>query len=332
MPQLILADKSDLFRRSISAVLQNEGYEVLPAETGQKVFQLVHATKPAAIILDSETPDPSGLETLLLLKRNPQFRRLPVILITRDTTSPQLLNTIRSVTDAIMFKPVDVNTLLRNLAAVVVPAPGVNQPVELAFGAVRLVARVRFVDQYGTLYLDKEAQRMRDGSIGRAYGVAPLGSMGTLSFETDRAQRVFQRVLLDEENEAGLAVYPAGDPGSSDPPEVLRVPVNYRGRYLVPGSVVKAALISQLHGQGVLLAGLDEEPRFNSPIQATVISSVVGTEMGVTLQGKVASTRTGATGLYEAEVLLTEPPGSAYVNLLAEASSGRPFRHVGQAG
>jgi len=328
MPQLILADKSDLFRRSISAVLQNDGYEVVPADTGQKVLQIMHSLKPAAIILDTETPDPSGLETLLLLKRNPQFRRVPVILVARDTTPPQLLNTIKAVADAIMFKPLDLNALLKNLARLIVPVPAVNQPVEVTFGTTRLVARVRFVDQYGTLYLDKEAQRLANGGIGRAVGIAPLGSMGTLTFEGENGQRVFQRILLDEENETALAVYPAGDPGSLDPPEVLRLPVNYRGRYLVPGSVVKAAVVSQLHGQGAVLAGLDEEPRFNSPIQMTVLTSTIGAEVGVTVNGKVTSTRTGVTGLFEAEVVLTEPPGAAYVNLLAEAASGRPVRQV----
>lgn len=329
MSQLILADKSDFFRRSISAVLQNDGYEVVPADTGQKVLQLMHSMKPAAIILDTETPDPSGLETLLLLKRNPQFRRVPVILVARDTTPPQLLNTIRAVADAIMFKPLDLNALLKNLAGLVVPVPGVNQPVEVTFGATRLVARVRFVDQYGTLYLDKEAQRLANGGIGRTVGVAPLGSMGTLVFERDKGQRVFQRILLDEENEVGLAVYPAGDPAAVDPPSVLRVPVNYPGRYLVPGSVVKSAVVSQLHGQGAVLAGLDEEPRFNSPIQMTVLSATIGADVSVTVNGKVTSTRTGSTGAYEAEVVLTEPPGAAFVNLLAEAASGRPFRNAG---
>ncbi|MEB3283731.1 MAG: response regulator [Candidatus Sericytochromatia bacterium] len=329
MSQLILADKSDLFRRSISAVLQNDGHEVVTADTGQKVLQLMHSLKPAAIILDSETPDPSGLETLLLLKRNPQFRRVPVILLVRDTTPPQLLNTIKAVADAVMFKPLDLNALLKNLATLVIPVPAVNQPVEITFGATRLVGRVRFVDQYGTLYFDKEAQRLPNGGIGRTMGIAPLGSIGTLGFENDGGQRVFQRVLLDEENETGLAVYPAGDPGVADPPEILRVPVNYQGRYLVPGSVVKAAVVAQIHGQGAVLSGLDEEPRFNSPIQMTVLTSSIGAEVGVTVNGKVTSTRTSNAGLFEAEVILTEPPGAAYVNLLAEASSGRPFRHAG---
>ncbi|MEB3221230.1 MAG: response regulator [Candidatus Sericytochromatia bacterium] len=329
MPQLILGDKSDLFRRSISAVLQNEGYEVVPAESGQKVLQLVHTTRPVAIILDAETPEPSGLETLLLLKRNPQFRRIPVILVTRDTTAPHVVNTFRAVADAIMFKPIDVNVLLKNLAGVVRPAPSVSQPIEASFGVTRIVARLRFIDQYGTLYLDKEPQRLRDGTIGRLFGLAPVGSMGTISFDLDRGARVFQRVLLDEENEAGLAVFPAGDPGTSDPPDVLRIPVNYQGRYLVPGSVVKSAMVSQLHGQGVLLAGLDEEPRFNTPIQTTVLSPAVGVDVGITFQGKVTATRAVPSGRFEAEVLLTEPPGSAYVSLLAEASAGRPFRSVG---
>lgn len=339
MPQLILADKSDLFRRSISSVLQREGYEVMMAETGQRVLSLVQQLKPTAIILDTETPDPSGLETLLLLKRDPALRRLPVILVSRDSAPTAVSNAFKVGAEGFMLKPIDVNQLLKTLSSLQVPLPQLNEPVQITFGAAKLTGKLRFIDQFGTIYLDKElseieqeAKKVWDPNAGEGgpAGVAPPGSIGTIAFETEKGPTVYQRVLLAEENDQGIAVYPAGDPAPADPPSILRVPVNYKGRYLIPGSFMKLTEVVQVHGEGVVIAGLAEEPRYNSPIQMTVYPPSGGQDGGITLHGKITSTRTGAaSGQYEADVALTEAPGAGFVSLLAEAITGKPFRAGG---
>ncbi len=337
MPQLILADKSDLFRRSISSVLQREGYEVSMAETGQKVLMLLQQMKPTAIILDTETPDPSGLETLLLLKRDPALRRLPVILVSRDSAPTAVSNAFKVGAEGFMLKPIDVNQLLKTLNSLQVPLPQLNEPIQIAFGQAKLTGKLRFIDQYGTIYLDKElseieqeGKKVWDPNAGDApVGIAPPGSIGTITFDSEKGRTVYQRVLLAEENDQGLAVYPAGDPAPADPPGVLRVPVNYKGRYLIPGSFMKLTEVVQVHGEGVVLSGLAEEPRFNSPIQMTVYPPSGGQDGGITLHGKITSTRPGAAGHYEADVSLTEAPGAGFVSLIAEAITGKPFRAGG---
>lgn len=339
MPQLILADKSDLFRRSISSVLQREGYEVLMAESGQKVLTLVQQMKPTAIILDTETPDPSGLETLLLLKRDPALRRLPVILVSRDSAPTVVSNAFKVGAEGFMLKPIDVNQLLKTLSSLQVPLPKLNEPIQIAFGEASITGKLRFIDQYGTIYLDKElseieqeGQKVWDPNAGEGPppGIAAAGSIGTISFDTEKGQAVYQRVLLAEENDQGLAVYPAGDPAPATSPEVLRIPVNYKGRYLIPGSFMKLTEVVLVHGEGVVLSGLAEEPRFNSPIQMTVYPPSGGQDGGITLHGKITSTRAGtAQGQFEADVSLTEAPGAGFVSLIAEAITGRPFRAGG---
>ena len=335
--QLILADKSDLFRRSISSVLQREGYEVTTAESGQKVLMLVQQMKPTAIILDTETPDPSGLETLLLLKRDPALRRLPVILVSRDSAPTAVSNAFKVGAEGFMLKPIDVNQLLKTLYSLQVPLPRLNEPVQVDFGAKKLTGKLRFIDQFGTIYLDKElteieqeGQKVWDPTDGEGKGLAAPGSLGTISFETEKGQAVFQRVLLADENDQGLAVYPAGDPAAAEAASVLRIPVNYKGRYLIPGSFMKLTEVVQVHGEGVVLSGLAEEPRFNSPIQMTVYPPSGGQDGGITLHGKITSTRAGNTsGQFEADVSLTEAPGAGFVSLIAEAITGKPFRAGG---
>lgn len=307
------------------------------AETGQKVLMLVQQMKPTAIILDTETPDPSGLETLLLLKRDPALRRLPVILVSRDSAPTAVSNAFKVGAEGFMLKPIDVNQLLKTLNSLQVPLPQLNEPVQIMFGAARLTGKLRFIDQYGTIYLDKELSEIEqqgkqvwDPNAGEApAGIAPAGSIGTIAFDTDKGQTVYQRVLLADENDQGLAVYPAGDPAPAEQPGILRIPVNYKGRYLLPGSFMKLTEVVQVHGEGVVLAGLAEEPKFNSPIQMTVYPPSGGQEGGITLHGKITSARAGTTGQFEVDVALTEAPGAGYVSLLAEAITGKPFRAGG---
>src|SRR5688572_10550302 len=104
MPQLILADKSDLFRRSISAMLRGEGYEVIAADAGAKVLNLVLQGKPEAVILDTEVEGPSGLETLRLLKGDPKLKRLPVIVVSRDSAPTAVSSAFKIGAEGFLLK------------------------------------------------------------------------------------------------------------------------------------------------------------------------------------------------------------------------------------
>lgn len=334
MPHVILADKSDLFRRSITSVLQREGYEVTTADTGYKVIHLCQDKTPAAVILDTETPDPSGLETLLLMKKDPKLRRLPVIVVSRDSAPSAVSNAFKVGAESFMLKPIDLNVLLKALTGLQVPVPQLAGELRAVFGHHVVNGTLRFIDQYGMIYIDRthtdveqQAQQVWDprSEEERAAMGLGIGESGTLGFELNGTQ-YHQRVLLSEQNEQGLAVYPVGDPSQSETPEMLRVPVNYKARYLVPGSFMKLADVALVHGQGLHMHGLVEEPRFNSQVQVTLYpQSTGGSDGGIPLKGKITSSRPGNAG-YEIEVQLTEAPGLPYVNLLAELIGGRPAR------
>jgi CheY-like chemotaxis protein len=332
MPQLILADKSDLFRRSITSVLQREGYEVLAAETGQRVLSLCQANTPDAVILDTETPDPSGLETLLLMKKDPKLRRLPVIVVSRDSAPSAVSNAFKVGAESFMLKPIDLNALIKALDSFKVPVPELNAEVRVVFGSRVFNGTLRFLDQYGMVYLDKvqnelevAASQVWDPRTEEEKANSPnaIGLVGVMQFEAGD-KKYHQRVMLSEENEQGVAVYPVGEPSQSETPEVLRVPVSYKARYMVQGSFMKLADVALLSGQALHLHGLQEEPRFNSAVQVTLYPQSGGAEGGIPLKGKITSAKPLGDAGYEIEVQLTEPPGLQYVNLMAELIGGRP--------
>jgi CheY-like chemotaxis protein len=338
VPQLILADKSELFRRTLSSVLQRDGYEVVQAETGQRVLTLATQLRPFAIIMDIEVESPSGIETLLLLKREPALRRLPIILVSRESVRSSVGSALKVGVESFLLKPVDLNVLTRTLKGLQVPLPQVGAPVSLFFGETQSVAQVRFIDQYGTVYLDRGEcdESVMDDQVRKMLSVeeqsllynevAPVGSYGVITFPTNGAMEASQTVLLQEENAQGIAVFPVGDPVVGGEPDVLRVPVNYKCRFMVSGGFMKLANVVSLHGKGLLLSGITEEPRFNSLVDITLYPGEFGANGGIPLKGRLTGYRMMSAQTYEANVEFVSPLGLGFVNLIAELIAGRPVR------
>lgn len=316
MPQIIIADKSDLFRRSLTSVLSREGYEVTTAETGGRALALAQESRPAIIILDVDVAEPSGLETLVRLKGDPALRRLPVVMVSKDTTPVAVSNAFKLGAEGFLVKPVDLNALIKTLSQLHAPSPELNSEVSVAAGEAKLVGKLRFIDQYGQIYLDK--------AEGAPTALGAVGSLATLSYEVGK-ETFLQHALLAEENEQGVALFPAGQAVSSGAPELFKLPVALKGRYLLPGAFVKLADIAQVTAESLLLKGVQGEPRFNSTIQVTLFPFATGApNAGVTVQGKVGTFHTHPNGLTDIDVQLSEPGGAAYVDLLAELIANRP--------
>jgi threonine synthase len=79
---LVIDDQADdilLIRRMLEA---QRNYRVIEADGGQTGIDMVHQCKPNLIILDLMMPEVDGFAVLEALKREPDTRDIPVIVIT----------------------------------------------------------------------------------------------------------------------------------------------------------------------------------------------------------------------------------------------------------
>ena len=79
---LVIDDQADdilLIRRILEA---QHSYRVIEASGGQAGIDLVHQRKPDVVILDLMMPEVDGFTVLEMLKREPNTRNIPVIVIT----------------------------------------------------------------------------------------------------------------------------------------------------------------------------------------------------------------------------------------------------------
>ena len=78
---LIIGDEAQV-RNAVRLLLMEEGYEVTEADYGQVGCSKALWEKPDLILLDLMMPVMDGFEVLRKLKRNPETRPIPVIILT----------------------------------------------------------------------------------------------------------------------------------------------------------------------------------------------------------------------------------------------------------
>ena len=82
MTKVLVIEDEQVVRQLVGRLLTTEGYEVIEAPYGQAGYQIAVSDKPDIILLDLMMPVMDGFQVLNKLKRNPQTRPIPVIILT----------------------------------------------------------------------------------------------------------------------------------------------------------------------------------------------------------------------------------------------------------
>jgi CheY-like chemotaxis protein len=108
---VLVVDDDRSMRESLSELLEVEGYCVLEAENGQKALDVLEKTPhtPCVILLDLAMPVMDGREFLKLRAEDPVLRHVPVVVVSGNGASAELLDGI----NAYLLKPVKVDHLIK---------------------------------------------------------------------------------------------------------------------------------------------------------------------------------------------------------------------------
>jgi twitching motility two-component system response regulator PilG len=79
--RVLVIDDSNTIRRSAEIFLRQGGYEVLLAEDGFDALSKVNDHNPDLIFCDILMPRLDGYQTCAIIKRNPRFSAVPVIML-----------------------------------------------------------------------------------------------------------------------------------------------------------------------------------------------------------------------------------------------------------
>lgn len=79
--KILLAEDDKYICRAYKDGLERAGFQVLVAFDGVEAMQKVRSEKPDLILLDLIMPIKNGFEMLEELKKDPAFKRIPVIIL-----------------------------------------------------------------------------------------------------------------------------------------------------------------------------------------------------------------------------------------------------------
>jgi len=101
---------------ALSSVLERRGMTVLTASTGREAIATLESTPEIAIVLmDVMMPEMDGNETMQHIRRNSEFRRLPIIALTAKAMKGDREKCLEAGASEYLAKPVNTDQLLSAL-------------------------------------------------------------------------------------------------------------------------------------------------------------------------------------------------------------------------
>ncbi len=95
----------------VQRVLEIEGFEVIPAETGKEGVAKAVQNLPDIVITDINLPDIDGYEVTDILKNDKKTAHIPVIAMTANVMKKDREHVFKAGCDGYISKPIDVDEL-----------------------------------------------------------------------------------------------------------------------------------------------------------------------------------------------------------------------------
>ncbi|MGB8637322.1 MAG: response regulator, partial [Pseudolabrys sp.] len=111
---LVDDDARNIF--ALSSVLERRGMRVLTATTGKEAIKLIESDPHIAIVLmDIMMPEMDGYQTMEQIRKNPKFRRLPIVALTAKAMKGDREKCLDAGASDYLAKPVNTEQLLSAL-------------------------------------------------------------------------------------------------------------------------------------------------------------------------------------------------------------------------
>jgi CheY-like chemotaxis protein/class 3 adenylate cyclase len=103
--RVLVVDDSPAQRHYVADCLARQGFEVVTAENGKVALGKAQAVRPALVVSDYEMPVMTGFELVHALRRDPELRQIPVIMLTARDSRRDMAQMRAAGASAYLVKP-----------------------------------------------------------------------------------------------------------------------------------------------------------------------------------------------------------------------------------
>ncbi|GAB2670443.1 response regulator [Paenibacillus thermoaerophilus] len=115
--RILLAEDHEINRIVAVELLQSQGYEVQVAENGRRALEMLVAEPDRwdLVLMDLHMPEMDGYEATGIIRRMPEFERLPIVALTANAVKEDLEAGLRLGMNDIITKPIQLPQMLATL-------------------------------------------------------------------------------------------------------------------------------------------------------------------------------------------------------------------------
>lgn len=117
MAVVYIVEDDENIREIEEFALMNAGHKVLGFENAKSFYKQTGEVLPDLVLLDVMLPDESGNEIVRKLRKNPDTKKLPIIMVTAKTTELDLVKGLEDGADDYIKKPFSVMELISRVKA-----------------------------------------------------------------------------------------------------------------------------------------------------------------------------------------------------------------------
>ncbi|HWH03944.1 MAG TPA: response regulator [Gemmatimonadales bacterium] len=117
-PRVLIIDDDRPLCELFAAHLRGEGYVPMIAEDAMQGFMFAQRELPDVILLDINMPAGGGMTVFDRLSKSAKTREIPVVVVTAVSDSKVEADSTARGARAVLHKPIDKDTLLKQVASV----------------------------------------------------------------------------------------------------------------------------------------------------------------------------------------------------------------------
>lgn len=118
MARILVVEDSPTQAQSLQILLEDAGFQVDLAPDGAVALERLESSIPDLVLSDVVMPELGGHELCRRIRADPRLREIPVILLTSQDDSYEILAALESGADNFLVKPCAPDRLLRRVSAV----------------------------------------------------------------------------------------------------------------------------------------------------------------------------------------------------------------------